>query len=82
MCQNLAKGESLKLMNCLEETEREAFILRIWKSHQHNSPLLGQIQHVRSGRVFLLEEPEKFLTLLQEQVKTLDEKKSIPTGIK
>jgi hypothetical protein len=79
--QNLTKGANLKIINFLETSEREVFILRVWKPLEQNAPLRGQIQHVRSGITFSLREPENILLFMQEQVEAT-KKKSIPSGIK
>jgi hypothetical protein len=82
MPHSLMKGVILKIINFLEISEREVYILRIWKSFEHDAPLRGQIQHIRSGRTLPLRKPEGILRFLQEQVKAVNEKESNPSGIK
>ena len=72
----------MKLTKILEISEREVFILRVWKSIEQNAQLMGQIQHVRSGKTFPVREPEGMLQFIQKQMDADNEKKSIPPGIK
>lgn len=71
----------MKFMNILERSDREVFILRVWKSHEKDAPLRGHIQHVRSGESFPLRKPENVLLVIQEQVETAKEK-TPPSGIR
>lgn len=72
----------MKIVNFLEKTEREVFILRIWKCREQDAPLRGQIQHIRSGRTYPLREPEGILRFMQEQVNAANEVESNRSGIK
>lgn len=72
----------MKKLNLLETSEREVFILRIWRSFELNAPLRGQIQHIGSGRTIAVQEPEEILRLIQDQVNATFQKKSVPSKIK
>ena len=72
----------MKNTNFLDISEREVFILRFWKPAEPNTPLRGQLQHIRSGQIIPLQNPVVILQAIQEQAETAGEKKAIRSGIK
>lgn len=50
---------------------REVFVLRLWHSSQNHS-WVGEIQHVRSGRIMHLRNQAELLAYLETQMESAD----------
>jgi hypothetical protein len=69
---NSTKGAALNITDQPEISEREVFILRIWKPLKSKTLLWGQLQHVRSGKFYPVPEIESIIPILNLLVVGID----------
>jgi hypothetical protein len=49
-------------------TEREAFVLRLWRETPGNQNWRGQLQHVRTGEVIAFQDVEELFDYIRQKI--------------
>jgi hypothetical protein len=58
-------------------TERQTFILRLWREKSAQPGWRGQVTHVQSGQMIYVRSPQELLDYLQRQMAPLED--DVPT---